>query len=132
MYITLNTNAPTRMPNGTLQQTSSPDITTVSNTLYNRTSWTTQHSHYHLTTYLSSPQSTYDMTIDYRRTFTNYKKSGWTQFTEDRVHFHSDLNTHRSINRATQNIQGYNITLTTTQVQEAIKKNKKNHKVLNN
>ena len=32
------------MPNTTLQQTSSPDITTVSNTLYNRTSWTTQHA----------------------------------------------------------------------------------------
>ena len=30
------------MPNTTLQQTSSPDITAVSNTLYNRTSWTTQ------------------------------------------------------------------------------------------
>ena len=42
--ITLNTNTPTRVPNTTLQQTSSPDITTVSNTLYNRTSWTTQHA----------------------------------------------------------------------------------------
>ena len=41
-YITLNTNTPTRVPNTTLQQTSSPDITTVSNILYNRTSWTTQ------------------------------------------------------------------------------------------
>ena len=36
-HITLNT------PNTTLQQTSSPDITMVSNTLYNRASWTTQH-----------------------------------------------------------------------------------------
>ena len=43
-HITLNTNTPTRVPNTTLQQTSSPDITTVSNTLYNRTSWTTQHA----------------------------------------------------------------------------------------
>ena len=41
-HITLNT--PTRVPNPTLQQTSSPDITTVSNTLYNRTLWTTQHA----------------------------------------------------------------------------------------
>ena len=32
------------MPNTTLQQTSPPYITTVSNTLYNRTSWTTQHA----------------------------------------------------------------------------------------
>ena len=43
-HITLNTNTPTRVPNTTLQQTSSPDITTVSNTLYNRASWTTQHA----------------------------------------------------------------------------------------
>ena len=43
-HITLNTDTPTRVPNTTLQQTSSPDITTVCNTLYNRTSWTTQHA----------------------------------------------------------------------------------------
>ena len=43
-HITLNTNTPTRVPSTTLQQTSSPDITTVSNTLYNRTSRTTQHA----------------------------------------------------------------------------------------
>ena len=39
-HITLNANTPSRVPNTTLQHTSSPDITTVSNTLYNRTSWT--------------------------------------------------------------------------------------------
>ena len=68
-----------------LQQTSSPDITTVSNTLYNRTSWTTQHA-------LSSDHlpiiTTINIRHDYRlqqnrRTFTNYKKADWTQFTED-------------------------------------------------
>ena len=32
-HITINTNTPTSMPNTTLQQTSSPDITTVYNTL---------------------------------------------------------------------------------------------------
>ena len=83
--ITLNTNTPTRVPNTTLQQTSSPDITTVSNTLYNRTSWTTQHA-------LSSDHlpiiTTINIRHDYRlqqnrRTFTNYKKADWTQFTED-------------------------------------------------
>ena len=66
-HITLDTNTPTIVPNTTLQQTSSPDITTVSNTLYNRTSWIT-HTHYHLTTYISSPHSTYDMTIDCNKT----------------------------------------------------------------
>ena len=58
-HITLNTNTPTIVPNTTLQQTLSPDITTVSNTLYNRTSWTTQlNTYYHKPTYPSSPQST--------------------------------------------------------------------------
>ena len=37
-HITLNTNTPTKVPNTALQHISSPDITTVSNTLYNRTS----------------------------------------------------------------------------------------------
>ena len=37
------TDTPSRVPNTTLQQTSSPDITLLSNTLYNWTSWTTQH-----------------------------------------------------------------------------------------
>ena len=68
-----------------ITQTSSPDITMVSNTLYNRTSWTTQHA-------LSSDHLPIITTItirhDYRlqpnrRTFTNYKKAYWTQFTED-------------------------------------------------
>ena len=72
-HITLNTNTPTRVPITTLQQTSSPDISTVSNTLYNRTSWTTQHA-------LSSPQLTYDMTTDYNKTdghsLTTRKRTG--------------------------------------------------------
>ena len=83
--IKLNTNPPTRVPNTTLQQTSSPDITTVSNTLYKRTSWTTQYA-------LSSDHlpiiTTINIRHDYRlqqnrRPFTNYKKADWTQFTED-------------------------------------------------
>ena len=74
-HITLNTNTPTRVPSTTLQQTSPPDITTVSNKLYNRTSWTTQHA-------LSSAHLSIITTIntrhDYRlqqnrRTFTTYK-----------------------------------------------------------
>ena len=84
-HITLNTNTPTRVPNTTLQLTSSPAITTVSNTLYNWTLWTTQHA-------LSSDHlpiiTTINIRHDYRlqqnrRTFTNYKKADWTRFTED-------------------------------------------------
>ena len=43
-HITLNTNPSTKVPNTTLQQTSSSDITKMYNTLYNRTSWTIQHA----------------------------------------------------------------------------------------
>ena len=71
--------------NTTLQQASSPNITTVSNTLFKRTSWTTQHA-------LSSDYlpiiTAINIRHDYRlqqarRTITNYKKADWTQFTED-------------------------------------------------
>ena len=84
-HITLNTNPLTRVPNTTLQQTSSPSITTVSNTIYTRTSWTPQHT-------LSSDHlpiiTTINIRHDYRlqqnrRTFTNFKKADWIQFTED-------------------------------------------------
>ena len=40
---------------------------------------------------------------------------------------HTTHKTNRSINRATQNIQGYNITLITSQVQEDIKQSKNNN-----
>ena len=40
---------------------------------------------------------------------------------------HATHKTNRSIDRATQNIQGYNITLTTSHVQEAIKQRKNNN-----
>ena len=57
----------------------------MSNTLYNRTTWTTQHAlasdHLLITT-------TINIRHDYRlqqnlRIFTNYQKADWTQFTED-------------------------------------------------
>ena len=83
-HISLNTDTPTRVPNTSFQQTSSPNITTVSNTLYNRTSWQTHHA-------LSSDHLPIMTTINirhirlqtYRRTFTNYQKANWTQFTKD-------------------------------------------------
>ena len=84
-HITLNTNTPTRVPSTTLQQTYSIDITTVSNTLYNRTSWTTQHalSSDHSPTIITTINIRHDYRLQQnRRTFTNYKKADWTQFTE--------------------------------------------------
>ena len=75
-HITLNTNTPNPVPNTTLQQTSAPNITTMSNTLHNWTAWTTQDalSSDHLPIVTAS-----NLRHDYilqqnRRTFTNYKK----------------------------------------------------------
>ena len=68
----------------------------------------------HQTTYPTSLQLTYDMTTDYklqqnRRTFTNYKKADWTQFTVDtRVRFRSD---HHTTNIHNANIIFTNIIL---------------------
>ena len=76
-HISLNTDTPTRVLNTSFQQTSSLDITTVSNTLYNRTSWQTHHA-------LSSDHLPIMTTINirhnfrlqtYRRTFTNLQES---------------------------------------------------------
>ena len=98
-HITLNTNTPTRVPNTTLQQTSSPDITTVSNTLYNRTSWTTQHA-------LSSDHLPIITTINIRHDYrlqTTTKPTDLYQIQESRldtiyrrhrVRFRSDQHTH--------------------------------------
>ena len=43
------------------------------------------------------------------------------------IHKYATHKTNRSINKATQNIQGYNITLTTSHVQEAIKQSRNNN-----
>ena len=55
---------------------SSPDITTVSNTLYNRTSWTTQHA-------LSSDHLPLITTINIRHDY-RLQRNWRTQFTDDR------------------------------------------------
>ena len=66
-----------------------------------------------------------------RRIFTNYKKADWTQFTE----IHSPLSFRPpypptytlQTEFSHYYIQGYNITLTTSQVQEIIKQSKNNN-----
>ena len=61
------------------------DITTVSNTLYNRISWITHHvlssDHLPIITKISIRHD-YSLQQN-RQTSTNYKKADWTQFTED-------------------------------------------------
>ena len=64
VHITLSTNRPTRVSNTTLQHTSSPRCLTHC-TAGHRGQLNT---HYHQTTYPSSPQLTYDMITDYNKT----------------------------------------------------------------
>ena len=83
--IILNTDTPTRVPHTTLQQATSPDITTISTTLYNRTNWHTIHAQ-------NSDQLPIITTINTRTKYKlqqnrhpNYRKANWTQFTTDTI-----------------------------------------------
>ena len=83
-HITQNTNTPTRVPNTTLQQTSTPDITTVSNILCNRTSWITQYalSSDHLPI-ITTINIRHDNRLQKKQTeFHQLQEADWTQFTE--------------------------------------------------
>ena len=82
--IALDTGASVMVLGTTLRQTSSPDVTTVSGTLYDWTSWTTRHT-------LSSGHLPIVTTVDMRhdgrlqqsrRSFANCWKAGWTQFAD--------------------------------------------------
>ena len=57
-HIILNTDTPTRVPHTTLHQATSPDITTISTTLYNRKTWHTIHA----------PNKNYNKTDTHSRT----------------------------------------------------------------
>ena len=98
-HITLNSDTPTSVLNTTLQQISSLDITTVYNTLYNRALWKSQQAlssdHLPIITTINIRHDYGLRTEQNRQTFTNYKKSDWTQFKQrHRVRFRSDYNTH--------------------------------------
>ena len=84
-HITLNTDTPTRVPNNAHQQPTSPDITTISSSLYNRTTWKTIHAlnSDHLPI-LQTIQTDNKNTIQQnRRSYTNYRKADWDKFTQD-------------------------------------------------
>ena len=57
----------------------------------------------------------------------NYTQTHCELFHHKHCQTRNTQNKHRHINRATHNIQGYKITITTSQVQEAIKQSKNNN-----
>ena len=76
-----------------------------------------------------APPTTHTNSITFNNTITNtpthIANSFPKQFTNPVKH--ATHKTNRSIDRSTQNIQGYNITRTTSHVQEAIKQSKNNN-----
>ena len=63
-------------------------------------------------------------TLNTSITFNNNHTQTHCELFHQTIHKHATHKTNRNINRATHNIQGYNITLTTSQVPEAIKQSK--------
>ena len=90
-----------------------------------------QHTHYveDNTRYIQQSTSTHTKHIhNIQKQNSNHSKHNANYFTKQFTNTvrHATNKTNRYINRATQQIQGYNITLTTTQVHEAIKQSKNN------
>ena len=84
-HLILNTDTRTRRPNNSLQQDTSPDITTIHNSLYNRAQWETltklNSDHLPILTTLHT-RTKFRLTQG-RRCYTNYRKANWTDFTEE-------------------------------------------------
>ena len=76
-----------------------------------------------------APPTTLNNSITFNNKITNTPKHIANCFAKQFTNTikHATHKTNRSIDRASQNIQGYNITLTTSQVQEAIKQSKTNN-----
>ncbi|MGK2940486.1 MAG: reverse transcriptase domain-containing protein [Immundisolibacter sp.] len=84
-HIILNSDTPTRIPPARNQQSTSPDISTISSNLYSNTMWNT-------ITALSSDHLPIEITIktktnfrltQHRHTYTNYNKANWQDFTDE-------------------------------------------------
>ena len=76
-----------------------------------------------------APPTTHNNSITFNNKIANTPKHIANCFTKQFTNTvkHATHKTNRSIDRVTQNIQGYNFTLTTSQLQEAIKQSKNNN-----
>ena len=83
--IILNANTPTRIPPHANQQPTSPDITTITNTLKRNTDWTTMQalSSDHLPNLITYKTKTNYKIQQHLRTYTNYNKANWQEFTQE-------------------------------------------------
>ena len=94
--ITLNTNTPTRITPHANQQPTSPDITTITNTLQRNTDWTTMQalSSDHLPIVITYRTKTNYKIQQHRRTYTDYNKANWQEFTQETEQTLADTTKH--------------------------------------
>ena len=84
-HITLNTNTHTRLPFAANQRLTSPDITSITTNLYNRTHWETLNAlnSDHLPILTTINTRTNFRLQQNRQTYTNYNKANWQNFTTE-------------------------------------------------
>ena len=84
-HITLNTYTHTRLPFAANQQPTSPDITSITTNLYNRTHWETLNAlnSDHLPILTTINTRTNFRLQQNRQTYTNYNKANWQNFTTE-------------------------------------------------
>ena len=84
-HITLNTNTHTRLPFAANQRPTSPDITSITTNLYNRTHWETLNAlnSDHLPILTTINTRTNFRLQQNRQTYTNYNKANWQSFTTE-------------------------------------------------
>ena len=84
-HITLNTNIHTRLPFAANQRPTSPDITSITTNLYNRTHWETLNAlnSDHLPILTTINTRTNFRLQQNRQTYTNYNKATWQNFTTE-------------------------------------------------
>ena len=84
-HITLNTNTHTRLPFAANQRPTSPDITSITTNLYNRTHWETLNAlnSDHLPILTTINTRTNFRLQQNRQTYTNYDKANWQNFTTE-------------------------------------------------
>ena len=84
-HITLNTNTHTRLPFAANQRPTSPDITSITTNLYNRTHWETLNAlnSDHLPILTTINTRTNFRLQQNRQTYTNYNKANWQNFTTE-------------------------------------------------
>ena len=102
--ITLNTKTPIRIPPHINQQPTSPDITTITNTLQRNTDWTTMQalSSDHLHILITYKTKTNYKIQQHRRTYTNYNKANWPEFTQEIEQTLSNAETPQNAHTATK------------------------------